>query len=179
MWPDNFDSWWGHVEPVIAQRTYDRLMLYRLMNRDCQARQHTQALAGQAVCAVYDLADARRGLTGYFPDRSTFLLWAAECAWREALRLLLPHECVRPWLEARDSHGPVLPGPVRSLLFWLYLDQFTERQLARVRGIAPAAARHEALAAYGALCDLLRANGWGQDDDLYTFPLPPALVGFA
>jgi hypothetical protein len=93
------------------------------------------------------------------------------------LRLLPAHECVRPWLEARDERGPALPDLVRSLLGWLYRDQLNERQLARVLLSTPAVARQEAVAAYRALCALLRANGWGHDDDRGTFPPPPALAG--
>jgi hypothetical protein len=123
-----------------------------------------------ATRSVYDLADEYQRYERAFPNLATFRRWAMESAHREALRLLPRQPHIQPWIEQ-------LPLSQRSVVLWLYVDQVTDRQLARVLRMTPVQARHVALEAYQALCALLRAHQWGHDDDPRTFPLPPILAG--
>jgi hypothetical protein len=109
---------------------------------------------------------------GFFRNRREFTNWLHLRTYWEALRLVLEPRRV----EAELLRLP-RPGQ-RRLLQWVYADQLTDYEVARVRGTpgdliggeAAAAARSDCQAAYDALCERLQAV-FPDDEAPTVFPL--------
>jgi hypothetical protein len=165
---DDFIDWGGrHRDPAI-ENVDQRLRHYRLLSyRHHPELRIAQEVAHGGVRAALEVANHHRR----FPDlleSSHSVSWLHEEAYRQALRLLPAHPFVGPFFEAL--------GPEEyHLLCWLYVDQFNERQLARVLGVTPQVARRRGWQAYQHLGGRLLQGGWGSDDE--SFPLYPAEFG--
>lgn len=176
MWPEDFAAWWQLLSDDVALRTHARFVRYRLLSADARSPERVWSLAQQATQATYEHAAELQHFDGYFPNRNLFRLWSVEWAFSEGLRLLPDQPLVEPWLNQ-------LPSGERQLLLWVYVDRLTEHQLARLlqegatSTVTTLDARIAVRTAFRAFCDLLRANGWGYDDDRGTFPAPSLLVG--
>jgi hypothetical protein len=168
MWPDDFENLLRMAIPLAIEQTARALRPYRVLTMDERQPEAVTHLARDAVRRL--LADGLLRTPDTFLPPGVFRRWFSERVYEEALRLLPGHPFVKPWLA-------VLPAWQRRLLVWLYQDVMTMHQLPRLIAATPEDALAQAKKAYRAFCTLLRRNGWGHDDDLWTFPVPLGLVG--
>lgn len=172
MWPDIFPTWWRLVRPLVFERARERLLPYPILAIRNRAGTRAAEVARLARGAIFRRGRRRQAFAGLFSNFREFWHWAVGSGYFAALRIVLRHEFIPPWVEQ-------LPAADRLVLVCAYVDQFNERQLGQALGLSPQEARARALRAYRAFCDLLRANGYGADDDHAIFPPPPILFGLA
>jgi hypothetical protein len=183
MWPQTRQAWLKRIqatyEGFLGSDEYvahDALLEYPPLS-DGTGAPHTFGtwaayIAQRAAERSREIArDSLSQYQGYFGSYREFRSWLHNRTYREALRLVLEPARVEAELNQ-------LPAEQRRLLQWLYIDQLTDLEVARVRaadgdlvgGEAVAAARHDCMQAYHALETRLRAIFPG--DDVETiFPL--------
>jgi hypothetical protein len=166
---DEFIDWARrHREPAI-KNVEDRLVHYPvLIHRHQPGQSIARELALGGVKAALEVARHHCRMPQLLEPNQRSVTWLGEESYRQALRLLPEHAFVGPFLEA-------LGAEEYRLLCWLYVDQFNDRQVARLLGIAAREARRRGWQAYQNLCNRLLQGGWGSDDA--AFPLYPEEFG--
>lgn len=165
---DEFIDWARRHQDAAVEIVFQRLRQYPLLRHRHQPEMPiARELATGGVKQALAVADHHRRFAGLLESPRS-VLWLHEDGYYQALRLLPEHAFVGPFFEAL---GP----EAYSLLCWLYVDQFNERQLAPLLGVVPLEARRCGWRAYRDLCDRLLQGGWGTD--AAAFPLYPAEFG--
>lgn len=169
MSPEEFKEKAECHKYVAIERVRNRLMHWPVLRhryRPDQMIAEEAALGGVENALIFADKHHRR-FEGVLHPRP-FVLWLRENGYTEALRLLLEHPFIWPSIQA-------LGIDKSRLLYWLYVDQFNERQVALLLGVPSAEARRRGWQAYSELCSRLTGEGWGSED--LVFPLYPAEFG--
>ena len=172
-WPDAFIDWSVSITVEdVEWHTRGRFQNYPFLwdnpTKGCRRIATTLAQAGRE--RAFQIASDLRQFPAYFHNLPEYKRWLLTVGYREALRATFYHPDITVLLDKVTREQA-------TMLRYLYIDQMTDDQLATALGTFPAAkARDQGVAAYRALCDLLRGQGWGRED-MAPFPAYPTFPG--
>lgn len=150
----------GHDEWRLRNELKKYPPLYDSRDPDNPAWDHASWIAHEAAARARSLAEEfYLSIPDYTHDLREFSRWLENVGYRQALRLVLTVERV-------EAELAMLPIEQRRLLYWRYVDRWTDAEVAHAlrftlspaTAITPQEARKLSTAAYRALCTRLRRS---------------------